>query len=266
MTLVHAHDMGRCLRTGLCLAAFACSAPALAADGTTIGIGATASQGDYGTAQDTTIVTVPLELRVREGHWTLGATLPWLRVSGDSTVVPSAGPLPILDPITGEPPADERTTTGIGDLVLTAKYAIDTGIPLGLSLGARAKLDTADESRGLGTGANDYSVTVDLHRAVGDTLLFAGAEHTWLGESPRITTDTARRARLGLSHAAGGGRLGLMVEQRTALARAQDDRRDATAFYTLPTDSGGQVQLHATRGLSDSSPDWGAGVSISAGF
>lgn len=263
--------MGRCLRTGLCFAALAfatiaCVTPALAADGATIGIGATGSQGDYGTAQDTTIVTVPLELRVRKGHWTLGATLPWLRVSGDASVVPSAGPLPLLDPITGEPPPAERTTSGAGDLVLTAKYAVATGNPLGLAIGARAKVATADESRGLGTGANDYGVTVDVHRDIGGTLLFAGGEHTWLGESPRITADTDQRARIGFSHPTGNGRLGMMVEHRTALVQTQDDRREATAFYTVPTDSGGQVQLHATRGLSDSSPDWGAGISISAGF
>lgn len=259
-------NAGRCIRTGLCVAALAGAGAAMAADGATIGIGATASRGDYGTDLATTIATVPLELRVREGRWTLGATVSWLRVDGDADVVPSAGPLPLLAPITGAPDAEDRTTSGVGDVVLTGKYTVDTGGPLGLDVGAKAKLAVADEARGLGTGANDYGVSLDLYRDVAGTLVFAGAEREWLGESSRVTVDQAQRFRAGLSHGAGRGRLGAMVEQRSALASAHDDRRDATAFYSVPTASGGQVQLHVSRGLSDSSPDWGAGVSISAGL
>src|SRR3546814_13476893 len=77
------------------------------------------------------------------------------------------------------------TTSGVGDLSLATRYAFDTGSPLGVALGARAKLATADETHGLGTGANDYGVRVDLYRSIGYTVLFAGAGQDRPGASPR---------------------------------------------------------------------------------
>src|SRR3546814_4844884 len=97
------------------------------------------------------------------------------------------------------------------------RYAFDTGSPLGVALGARAKLATADETRGLGTGANDYRVSVDLYRSIGDTVLFAGAGHDWLGDSPRLQADTEQRAGVGSSPQPGRGPWGLMYEQRSDL-------------------------------------------------
>src|SRR3546814_21024026 len=105
------------------------------------------------------------------------------------------------------------TTSGVGDLSLATRYAFDTGSPLGVALRARAKLATADETRGLGTGANDYGVSVDLYRSIGDTVLFAGAGHDWPGDSPRIQADTTPRASVGLSPRAGPGPWGLKHQQ-----------------------------------------------------
>src|SRR3546814_2569212 len=111
------------------------------------------------------------------------------------------------------------------------RYAFDTGSPLGVALGARAKLATADETRGLGTGANDYGVSVDLYRSIGATVLFAGAGHDWLGDSPRIQADTQPRASVGLSHRAGRGQWGLKHEQRSGLDERLEGRHAATVFY-----------------------------------
>ena len=57
-----------------------------------------------------------------------------------------------------------------------------------------------------------------------------------------------------------------MYDHRTATASGLEDRREAIGFYSVPTASGGRFQLYASHGLSDGSPDWGAGVAISAGF
>src|SRR3546814_20649290 len=112
------------------------------------------------------------------------------------------------------------------------RYAFDTGSPLGVALGARAKLATADETRGLGTGANDYGVSVDLYRSIGDTVLFAGAGHDWLGDSPRIQADTQQRANVGFSHRAGRGQWGLTYDKRSAIVEQPAGRRDATVHYS----------------------------------
>jgi hypothetical protein len=273
-TSVHPRK-GRCIRTGLFAAVLLAAGPLCAADGdgdrdknrdgASVGIGVDYSRGDYGGTLDTGIVSVPLSAQLRRGRWQFGASLPWLRVSGDRNVVPTLGLLPGLG--FADAPGTERTTTsGIGDLDLSAAYSVDTGGKLGIDLGAKAKIATADADRGLGTGANDYGVSVDLYRDVAGTLLFGGVGHAWIGDSQRIEATTQRRANVGLAHRAGRGQLGLMYEQRSALVDQLEGRRDATAFYSLPTASGGRFKLYASHGLSDGSPDWGAGVAVSAGF
>ena len=143
--------------------------PIAAQDGTRIGIGMDASRGDYGGTLDTDIVSVPVSLQLRKGRWQFDASVPWLRVSGDRNVVPSFGALPGLGTLVGgAAPGTERvTTSGPGDLQLSARRALDTGGPLGIALSVRAKIATTDAERGLGTGANDYGVTADVYRKVG---------------------------------------------------------------------------------------------------
>lgn len=268
---------GRRIRTGLFAAALLAAGPLCAADddgvhddnrdGSSVGIGVDYSRGDYGGTLDTSIVSVPLSARLRRGRWQFGASLPWLRVSGDRNVVPTIGLLPGLGLADAPEAATERSnSSGVGDLSLSAAYSVDTGGKLGIDLGAKAKIATADADRGLGTGANDYGVSVDLYRDVAGTLLFGGVGHTWFGESPRIEATTQQRVSVGLSRRAGDGQLGLMYEQRSALVDLVDGRRDATAFYSLPTAGGGRFKVYASHGLSDGSPDWGAGVAVSAGF
>lgn len=267
MTAVATTHKGRCIRTGLCVALVLATGHAAAEDRNSIAIGMQASRGDYGSKIDTTIVSVPVSVQLRRGGWQLEASLPWLRVSGDRTVLPTYGPVPLMGPLPGGTGRTGRnTTTGVGDLELAAKYSVDTGGAVGIDIGVAAKLATADEARGLGTGTNDYAIGLDVHRAVGDTLLFAGAELAWLGGSSRITADTQQRVTVGLGRRAGPGHLGVAYAHRSALADHVDARRDAAVFYDAATGNGRKVRVHASRGLSDGSPDWGIGVSVGTAF
>ena len=260
----------------LLLAALAATGTAQADDGVAFGIGADYSHGDYGTDIDTGILSVPVTARARSGNWSFAASVPWLRVEGDPNVLPTTGPVQNLNPIGrgrdglfGDSPStgpERGSASGIGDLTLAAAYSIPTGSELGVDLGAKAKIATADEDKGLGTGANDYGVSVDVYRDFGGTMLFGGVGHTWMGDSTYIAVDSVQSGNLGISRQAGDGRLGVMYDHRTASADGLDDRRDAIGFYSLPTASGGRFQVYASHGLSDGSPEWGVGVSISTGF
>lgn len=248
-----------------------------AEDGFTFGIGADYSTGDYGSDTTTEIWSVPLTARLDAGDWRFKASLPWLSVSGDPNVLPGLGNVVNLNPrgrgrggVLGPPPQDEETArgtaTGIGDLTLEASRRFDTGGPLGIDLTAKAKIATADEDKGLGTGANDYGLAVDLYRAFGTTTVFGGAGYTLLGDSDFIDVDAVADANVGFSRSLGtGGNLGLLYNWREAASAGFDDRSEVTGFYGVPAGAG-RVQLYATHGLSDGSPDWGAGVSYSHGF
>ena len=248
-----------------------------ATDGFSLGIGADYSSGDHGSDTTTEILSTPLTARIDSGNWSLRASLPWLRVQGDPDVLPSVGPVDNLNPLGrgrggllgGEPSAEETersTTSGIGDLTVAATYSVPTGGATGVDLTANAKLATADEDKSLGTGANDYGVAIDLYRGFGGTLLFGGAGYTRLGDSRFIEVDSVRSGNAGISQRAGKARLGVMYDYREAAASGFDDRRDVIGFLSTEAGAGSRFQLYLSKGLSDGSPDWGAGTRFTRSF
>ena len=245
-----------------------------ATDGLSLGVGVDYSSGDYGGDTTTEILSVPFTARYNSGNWSYKASLPWLRVSGDPNVVPGLGSVVNLNPHgRGRgggllPPADTHESgaaSGVGDLRLAATYSFDTGGPLGIDVTGNAKIATADEDKGLGTGANDYGVAVDLYRAVGKATVFGGAGYTVLGESDFIDVGSVANANVGASWKVGGGSVGAMYDWREAASSDFDDRSEVTGFYSFGADAN-KFQLYATAGLSDGSPDWGGGVSYMRGF
>ena len=257
----------------LCALLFAAGA-AQADDGFSLGVGVDYSTGEYGGTTTTEILSVPVTAKLASGNWTYKASLPWMRVSGDPNVVPGLGNLVNLNPrgrgrgglVPAPGTVEEGTASGIGDLRLSATYAFPTDGPFGIDLTGNAKIATADEDKGLGTGANDYGVALDAYRDFDGTLLFGGVGYTTLGDSAFIDVDSVMNANIGASWNVGGGSLGAMYDWREAATVEADDRSELTGFYSFATGAAGKLQLYATAGLSDGSADWGGGVSYMQGF
>ncbi len=248
-----------------------------AEDGLALGIGADYSSGDYGTTTTTEIWSVPLSARYTSGDWTWKASLPWVRVSGDAGVLPGLGNVGNVNPkgrgrghgggseivpIAG----DSGSATGLGDLRLSGTYSFPSTGATGVDLTANVKVATADEDKGLGTGATDYGLALDLYRDFNGTTLFGGAGYTVLGDSDFIDTDSVWNANIGVSRAVGNGSLGVMYDWRAAATTTADDRSEVTGFYSINSSDSAKWQFYATKGLSDGSPEWGAGVSLTYAF
>lgn len=248
---------------------------ARAADGLSLGVGVDYSSGDYGTGTSTDIFSVPFTAKYGSGNWTWKASLPWLRVSGNANVVPGLGDVVNTNPRgrgrgkngSTATATDTGTASGIGDLRLSGTYSIDTGTPFGVDLTANAKIATADENKGLGTGANDYGVAIDVYRTFGRATVFGGAGYTVLGKSDYIDVNSVASANVGTSWKLDrGDSVGAMYEWRQAAATGANDRSELTGFYTLGVGNGGKLQAYATAGLSNGSPAWGGGVSYTYAF
>ena len=246
-----------------------------AEDGLNLGIGADYSSGDYGSDTTTKILSVPFTAKYTHGAWTWKANLPWMRVDGDPNVVPGLGSVTNTNPNgrgrgngggTDPTVPTSGVASGIGDLRLSGTYAVDTGGPLGIDLTANVKVPTADEDKGLGTGATDYGVAVDLYRDFDGTLLFGGAGYTVLGDSDYIDADSVVNSNLGVAWKAGSTSYGAMYDWRQAASDTSDDRSELTGFVTFPTGDRSKLQVYAVKGLSDGSPDWGLGLNLSKGF
>jgi hypothetical protein len=262
-------------KTLLACALLIAAGAAHADDGFSLGAGVDYTSGKYGSDITTEILQVPVTAKYATGDWSFKASLPWMRVTGDANVVPGLGEVVNLNPRGrgrgaaggGTTTSSDDTTSGLGDLRLSATYSIPTSNGLGIDLTGNAKIATADEDKGLGTGANDYGVAVDLYRDFSGTTLFGGVGYTWLGESDYIDVDAVANANVGFSRKVGdAASVGLVYDWREAATDTAEQRSELTGFYAFPAGGANKMQVYATKGLSDGSPDWGAGVSFTAGF
>ncbi len=245
--------------------------------GFSLGVGVDYSSGKYGTNTTTDITSVPVTAKYTSGSWTYKASLPWLRISGDPNVFPGLGEVPNINPKgrghqkgggVGAPgtAAPTGTASGIGDLRLAATYTVDTGSPLGVDLTGNVKIATADADKGLGTGANDYGLAVDLYRDFSGTTVFGGVGYTQLGNTRYVDVKGVANANVGASWKIGGGSLGAMYDYRQAASSIGDPRSEVTGFYSFGATPASKMQVYASAGLSNGSPDWGGGVSYTHGF
>jgi len=58
------------------------------------------------------------------------------------------------------------TRDGLGDVAFSMAYKLldDSRMPVGLDVGGKIKFGTADTSKGLGTGKNDYNLYTEIYR------------------------------------------------------------------------------------------------------
>lgn len=256
--------------------------------GFSLSAGVDYTSGDYGTNTTTEILSVPFTAKYNTGNWTFKASVPWMRVSGDPSVVPGVGAGASLTGrgkhigVTVTNPNGTGTTSssasGIGDVRVAATYSFNTGTPLGVDLTGNVKFGTADDTKGLGTGATDYGVAVDLYRDFSGTTLFGGVGYTRLGKSVYVTRQNVGGANVGFSHKLGFGSIGASYEYRqSAVSKSGtttgvygsgygDPRSEITGFYNFPAGDKGKFQLYALAGLAKGSPDWGGGLSYTQSF
>jgi len=242
--------------------ALACTAQAQEDSPLTLGAGLHYSSGDYGTGNTTRIASLVATARYDAGPWTYRAAVPYLRVDGDTSVIPGVGP------VRGGT-ASSRTESGLGDIVLGATYAAyyDAASTFGVDLAGKVKLPTADESKGLGTGEPDFVFLVDFYRSFDRVTGFAGIGYHILGDAPGLPLNNVWSASLGASYRLDQrDSAGLSLDGRERAAPGSARQRELTGFFTRKLDRFWKAQLYALIGLADGSPDWGFGLSAARPF
>ncbi len=136
------------------------------------------SQGRYGDSTDTVIVSSTSTLRWRSERGWLQVDLPWLRMhhAGGSAALPESGSA-----------GRQGQVSGWGDAWLKAGWTVleaDRG--LGMDAVLRYKSATGSAAAGLGTGAADWAVQLDLTWAAGPVTLFGELGHRWTGQTAGV--------------------------------------------------------------------------------
>ena len=248
---------------------------AFAADQVAVSTGFDYSSGTYGNAQATEILYLPVTAKYAVDDWMLKLTVPYIRVSGPGGVVQGFGRIvPSTSGYGGgsfgrtSSGTTANTQAGMGDIVASAGHALYTGEADELDLFGTVKLGTADSSKGLGTGKNDYSAEADEAHSLGDTSsLLATAGYKIIGAPTGVTVNNVAFGSIGLDQKAGesmnAGILLDYMQKITAYGYAQED---ATLYVAEKLSSTFSLQGHLLKGFSYGSPKYAVGGTLTGYF
>lgn len=225
------------------------------------------SEGDYGTARNTSVDLGLATLSAGTGNFKFAASIPYMRIDGRGLVVFDAAGNPIvINRRTALPP---DTRTGWGDLNLSASYTVPPGILDGFELRVSGvtKVPTASERRRLSTGKADYGFSVDVSRQFGDWMPFVTVGYLIPGQPTGYTLYDTTSVSAGTS---------LELSERLVATASYDyDSADGpltpashSLFGSLSWvgEDGLTLTGYGTAGLSAGSPDMGIGFLVSYGF
>jgi len=231
----------------------------------TASVGLDYTTGDYGQRDDTDMLALAFAAKYETGRWTYRASVPYIRVSGPSNVVASDEGGVAL----GGDGAARRTDSGLGDVVLGASYLVlhRRDAPFLLDVGAKVKLGTADEDKGLGTGETDYSIQAEAFKPLGAFTPFATLGYRFYGDPAGIDLRNVFYGSLGSTYRVSAQTTaGASYDFRERLSAGGGRLSEVALFVSHRLSEVWRLQLYAIAGLSEGSPDAGLGAVASYSF
>ena len=233
---------------------------------TSVAVGAEYSTGKFGGTETTDTLYVPVVIRHETGPWVFKATVPWLRVTGPGNVI-GAGADRVIVPGGGNAP--RRTESGLGDIVLSGFYNVmdERKGGLGLDVGAKVKLPTADDTKGLGTGKLDYAAQLDFFKPFDATTLFGSVGYRVYGDPAGVTLKDVFYTSIGASYRMSSQQsVGVAYDYRPAIVDGGGKVSEVTAFWSNRLTPQWKLQLYGVVGFADASPDAAIGALLERRF
>jgi hypothetical protein len=235
----------------------------------TFSTGVDYTSGDYGEPQDTTIVTVPLIAGFTGDRWGIALTVPFVHIDGPGTIVPSTvgdgggmfgGLLGGADAASPVAPPGGVNETGLGDVLLELQvvpFVTEGGTQITAT--GRIKAPTADADRKLGTGEASAAIAAGLRQMLGQRAAVYGSvgyEQVTQGQSG-VFADVGAEG-----YVADRVLLGAAFDFTQASSALQRDAARASAYIGVDVSSSTRVLAYGSAGLTDTSPDVGAGLRV----
>lgn len=236
--------------------------------GVSVAVGGSYATGDFGSASNTDIWTVPVVARLRAGGLRLSASLPWMSIRSDGTIFTGIDSTPLV--VAPGIKSTKRRREGFGDLTIGAAYGLppigSTGVDVELS--ARVKLPTATSRSQLSTGRNDYAFGAQVSKTYGSLVPFVSGTYRIFGDSGPWDLRNGMAASAGASYVLPG---------RATVIASYDYARKASGFVSDSHEMFGGLSVplgrsplrltaFGTVGLSRSAPDASGGLSVTASF
>ena len=278
-----------------------CSSGAWAADGLTLSVGTDYASGKYGGTERTEIFAIPLGAKYVTGPVTFRLSTSWLHVTGTRSVFASglggvshsggnsgpgssnsgsgssnsgsgssnsgSGSSGSGSSSSSSTSTARTTDSGIGDIVVAVVYKAVDNKGLLVDLTGKIKFATASESKGLGSGKNDYAAQIEAEQAIGKGYLNGGIGYKWLGDPAGVDLRNVVYGTVG-----GGFKptadttVGISYDQAQAARRGNEAPREVSLYASQRLTKNMKLNGYLFKGLSDSTPDWGAGVGLAYNF
>jgi len=143
----------------------------MAGDQLDFSMGYEKSSGNYGLENTTEITSIPLTMQYIDDAWRLSLSVPFISVTGDGSVTPGVNGVMESNSgsntMMGSGPGSTFTVatvdsnSGLGDITSSVSYAfMPQNSDMFYELMASVKWGTASAKKDLGSGENDYSVSL----------------------------------------------------------------------------------------------------------
>jgi outer membrane putative beta-barrel porin/alpha-amylase len=228
----------------------------------TLSTGATVTSGDYGSSDTTEMYYLPVTLKYKTKKWKMKLTVPYLKIKGPQNVVRGIGEV-------GPPTTQQSTNEGLGDIIFSAGYQLFY-LPESktlLELTGKVKFGTADENKNLGTGKNDYSISLGFYKLMGDFTPYATIGRRFYNEPSDYVLDDVFFGSVGLGYKVSKKTsvgINLYMKEKTASTRTSI--RQLSSYLSYKVDKSWKLQGYLINGLSENTPDLGGGFSLGYQF
>ena len=226
-------------------------------EGYSLTLGLEYESGDYGTSDTTDLWTLPIGFDYVKGPISAGVNTSYMSAESTGAITTSrmGGRVSSSTSVS--------SASGIGDINLYASYELPEakGSTVTYHATARIKLGTADADSGLGTGENDYALEGGLYTLYKEVIVFANVGYQVSGDSATINYNNVWYGSGGATYPMGNGRdAGAMLYLSQTVTPGYDAPADITLFLSQELDKKRDLYFYLSFGLSDGSPDFGAGA------
>jgi hypothetical protein len=251
--------LGRLMVAGFGLVA----APALAQEPLSISAttGIDYSSGKYGAETSTELLVAPLSLRIADRGLSLTASVPYLRIDSPGGVVVGPGG----EPIPGVP-TEAGVRKGFGDLSLAFSYDFPEEMfgAAELTLGGRVVLPTSSPASQLGTGKTGFSGSAEISYPLGNFAPFVSIGYRAPGDPEGVDLRNGLTGSVGTSLSLGRSVLIVSYDYARASSRTAADSHELFGAFSRPLSKRLTLTGYGIVGLSEGSPDFGAGLLLTA--
>jgi hypothetical protein len=214
------------------------------------------SSGNYGTNTTTKILIAPVIGTFKTDGWRFSATVPYLDIQGAGVILgPDGRPLPGVPGATGN-------RSGLGDLSVAATGTLPSSITGNflVDLTGRVKFPTSAESKHLGTGKTDYTVSTDISYPVGAWAPFVTVGYRIPGDVQGLNLRNSVAASVGTSLAVSKAVFIASYDYYESSSPLAADSHDLFGAVSAPLTDHVNWTLYGIAGLSNGAPDYETGL------